>query len=309
MTATRNFNAASRQDVYTRVTERILADLEAGTRPWMKPWDASNAQDSIIRPLRVTGEPYKGMNVLLLWGEMLDRGYRSPTWMTYRQSAELGGQVRKGEHGALVVYADRIKRTEHDDATGEDVEREIPFMKGYTVFNVEQIDGLPDRFYTPSAPPTPAFNRIAHADAFFQNTGARIRHGGSRAFYAMEPDYIQMPSTEAFKNAESYAATLAHELTHWTRHPTRLEREFGRKQWGDEGYAKEELVAEIGSAFLCADLQITPEVMPDHAAYIASWLQAMKNDKRFIFTAAGHAQRAVDYLHGLQPKSAVPLPS
>jgi antirestriction protein ArdC len=143
--------------------------------------------------------------------------------------------------------------------------------------------------------------RIEAADSFFAATGADIRHGGNRAYYAEGPDYVQMPPFETFVDAESHAATLAHELTHWTKHPKRLDRDMGRVKWGDEGYAREELVAELGAAFLSADLGITPEVRPDHAAYIASWLKVLRDDRRFIFTAAAHAQRAADYLHGLQP--------
>lgn len=143
--------------------------------------------------------------------------------------------------------------------------------------------------------------RIGHADAFFAASCADIRHGGNRAYYSGGSDRVQMPPFEAFRSPEAYYATLAHELTHWTKHPKRLDREFGRKKWGDEGYAREELVAELGAAFLCADLELTPEPGEDHAAYIQSWLKVLKNDKRAIFSAAAHAQRAADYLHSLQP--------
>jgi antirestriction protein ArdC len=169
---------------------------------------------------------------------------------------------------------------------------------------VEQIDGLPESYYSlPQAALTP-IARIAHAEEFFAATQAEIRYGGNRAFYAVEHDYIQMPSIGAFRDAESFYATLAHESAHWVKHPSRLARDFGRKTWGDEGYALEELVAELTAAFLCADLELTPEVRDDHAAYIATWLTALKNDKRMIFTAAAHAQRAADFLHALQiPKT------
>jgi len=161
---------------------------------------------------------------------------------------------------------------------------------------------LPVHFTARVEPPAlPPLQRIDAADWFFIATGAVIRHGGTRAFYAEGSDHVQMPPFETFRDAESYAATLAHELTHWTKHEKRLARDFGRVRFGDEGYAKEELVAELGSAFLCADLAITPEVRDDHAAYIASWLKALRDDKRLIFTAAAHAQRASDYLHALQP--------
>lgn len=145
-----------------------------------------------------------------------------------------------------------------------------------------------------------AAQRIDHAEAFFSATGADIRHGGNSAHYSGRTDHVQMPAFEAFRSPEAYYATLAHELSHWTKHPKRLDRDFGRKRWGDEGYAKEELVAELGAAFLCADLALTPEPGVDHAAYIQSWLKVLKEDKRAIFSAAAHAQRAADFLHGLQ---------
>jgi antirestriction protein ArdC len=190
-----------------------------------------------------------------------------------------------------------------DADTGEEQEHEIPFMKGYTVFNVEQIEGLPTHFYALAEPQIDPVQRIEHAESFFAATGADIRHGGNQAYYSVTHDYVQMPAFETFRDAESYYATLAHETTHWTRHPSRLERDFGRKRWGDEGYAMEELVAELGSAFLSADLDLTPEVREDHAAYIGSWLKVLKNDKRAIFTAAGHAQRAADFLNGLSSEA------
>jgi antirestriction protein ArdC len=290
----------ARPDVYSRITDKIIADLEQGVRPWMKPWNADHAVGRITRPLRHNGIPYKGINVIMLWSAAVTNGYSAPLWFTFRQAQELGANVRKGEHGELVVYADRITRTE-TDAKGEEVEKAIPFLKGYTVFNAEQCEGLPAHYYAKAEPPVlPVQQRIETADRFFAATGADIRHGGTRAYYAPGPDHIQMPPFETFRDAESHAATLAHELTHWTKHERRLARDFGRIRHGDEGYAREELVAELGSAFLCADLGITPEVRPDHAAYIASWLTVLKGDKRFIFTAASHAQRAADYLHGLQ---------
>jgi antirestriction protein ArdC len=228
-------------------------------------------------------------------------GYSCPIWLTFKQALELGGNVRKGERGELVVYANRITRTETDDK-GEELEREIPFLKGYTVFNAEQCENLPAHYTAKvEAPALTPMQRIERADRFFAATGAEIRHGGTRAYYAEGSDHVQMPPFETFRDAESYAATLGHECVHWTKHSKRLARDMGRVKWGDEGYAREELVAELGSAFLCADLDITPEIREDHAAYIASWLKALKDDKRLIFSAAAHAQRAADYLHGLQP--------
>jgi antirestriction protein ArdC len=287
-----------KQDVYTRITNKIVADLEQGVRTWMKPWNAGNTGGRIMRPLRFNGVPYSGINILMLWAEAVTNGFASPTWMTYRQAAELNAHVRKGEKGSLVVYANTITRTE-ENGEGEAEERLIPYMKGYTVFNVEQIEGLPEQYYAkPEVKLTPV-ERIAHAEAFFAATKADIRYSGSRAYYSVDGDYIQMPVIEAFRDAESFYATLAHESAHWTKHPARLNRDFGRKAYGDEGYAREELVAELSSAFLCADLSLTPEVREDHASYIASWLTVLKNDKRAIFSAASHAQKAVDFLHGL----------
>jgi antirestriction protein ArdC len=203
-----------------------------------------------------------------------------------------------------VVYASTISRTEVDDDTGEESERDIPFMKAYTVFNVEQIEGLPAHFYAAAGPTLEPQARIAHAESYFAALGAYIRHGGASAYYAIGPDYVQVPPFETFRDPESYYATLAHECTHWTRHPARLDRDFGRKRWGDEGYAREELVAELGAAFLCADLGLELTPREDHAAYIDSWLSVLKGDKRFIFTAAAYAQRAVDFLHAQQPPAA-----
>ena len=288
-----------KQDLYQHVTDKIIADLEHGELTWLKPWNAGNMDGRITKPLRHNGIAYSGVNVLMLWGAALEGGYCSPFWMTFKQAKELGAHVRKGERGNLVVYANTITKTEEQD-DGSEEERTIPFMKGYTVFNVEQIDGLPERYYSkPELVIDPA-QRIEHAESFFAATGADIRHGGNRAYYSGSSDHVQLPVFESFRSPESYYATLAHELTHWTKHPNRLDREFGRKRWGDEGYAREELVAELGAAFLCADLALTPEPGADHAAYIQSWLKVLKEDKRAIFSAAAHAQRAAEFLHGLQ---------
>lgn len=290
----------TRIDLYSRVTNAILADLENGVRPWLKPWNAEHAAGRITRPLRAGGQPYKGINVLMLLLAAMSHNFTAPIWMTFNQAKDLKGNVRKDSKGSLVVYADRITRTEIADDGGEN-ERDIYFMKGYIVFNVQQIEGLPAHFYATAAPQIDPVQRIGAADLFFANTGADIRHGGNQAYYAAGADHVQMPPFESFKDAESYCSTLAHEMTHWTKHPARLDRDFGRRKFGDEGYAREELVAEIGAAFLCCDLGITPEPRDDHAAYLNHWLKVLKADKRAIFQAASHAQRAVDFLHGLQP--------
>ena len=298
----------TRQDIYTRVTNQIARQLEQGVRPWSKPWSVEHTAGRITRPLRHNAIPYRGVNVLLLWSEALAKGYAAPLWMTYKQSQEMGAQVRKGEHGSLVVYADRITKTE-TDSDGQDVEREIPFMKGYTVFNVEQIEGLPAHYYAQPVTPLPLSERLAQADHFVSTTGAAIHLGGNQAYYSPVGDEIHLPPFEAFKDKESYYATALHELTHWTRHETRLDRDFGRQRFGDVGYAREELVAELGSAFLCADLGITPEIREDHADYIGHWLNVLQDDTHAIFQAAVHAQRAADYLQALQPAPPSDSPS
>jgi antirestriction protein ArdC len=207
-----------------------------------------------------TSLAYQGINVLVLWSEAMSKGYSAPIWMTFRQALELNAHVRKGERGSTVVYASTITRSGTDEKTGEESEQSIPFLKSYTVFNVEQIEDLPAQYHAVAEPRLDPVQRIEGADAFFATTGADIRHGGNRAYYNIGSDFVQMPAFEAFRDAESYYATLAHECTHWTRHDSRLAREFGRKRWGDAGYAMEELIAELGSAFLCADLDLTPEI-------------------------------------------------
>ncbi|MFO0884827.1 MAG: zincin-like metallopeptidase domain-containing protein [Pirellulales bacterium] len=252
---------------------------------------------------RHNGLPYNGVNVLMLWTSAEMAGYSCPFWLTFQQAKEFGGHVKKGQHGSPVVYASTFKKKDQNE-NGDEVEADIPFLKEYTVFNAEQCEGLPQHFFTLAQQPTEKIERIERADTFFANTKADIRNGGNQAYYASTLDYIQMPPLEAFRDAESHAATLAHELTHWTKHQSRLNREFGRKRWGDEGYAIEELVAELGAAFLCADLNITPDIRDDHAAYIGHWLKILKDDKRAIFTAASHASKAAEYLHSLQPQPA-----
>ncbi|MBW9075593.1 MULTISPECIES: ArdC family protein [Agrobacterium] len=293
-----------RADIYARITDRIIADLEKGVRPWIQPWNAANANGRITRPLRHSGEPYTGMNTLLLWSEGIARGFASPMWMTFRQAVQLKASVRKGECGATVVFASRFTKSE-TDGTGGEVDRQIPFLKAYTVFNVDQIDGLPELYYHRPEPVIDPVERIAHADRFFRNTGAVIRHGGDKAFYSPATDHIQMPAFESFRDAASYVAVLAHESAHWTAHPNRVGRDLSRYSKDRTERAREELVAEISAALVCADLNITPELepRPDHTAYIQTWLSVLSNDRRAIFQAAAHAQRAVNYLHSLQPQA------
>jgi len=240
-----------KQDIYTRITNQIVNHLEKGVRPWVRPWNAEHAAGRITRPLRHNGKPYSGINVLSLWASALAQNFAAPIWMTFKQASELDAHIRKGERGSLVVYADSIKRKETDEKTGDEIDREIPFLKGYTVFNVEQIEGLPEIYYAKAAPNPDPVVRIEHAEKCFTALGATIRHGGNRAFYCIADDAIQMPPFESFQVADSYYATLAHECTHWTGSKTRLDRDFGGHRFGSEGYAVEELVAELGLRF-CA---------------------------------------------------------
>jgi antirestriction protein ArdC len=288
---------SEKQDIYTRITNQIVSHLEKGVRPWVKPWNAEHAAGRITRPLRHNGKPYSGINVLSLWASAVAQNFAAPIWMTFKQALELDGHIRKGEKGSLVVYADSITRKDTDEKTGDEIDREIPFLKGYTVFNVEQIDGLPEVYYAKAAPILDPVARIEHAEKFFAASGATIRHGGNRALYSIAVDAIQMPPFESFQDADSYYATLAHECTHWTGSKTRLDRDFGGHRFGSEGYAIEELVAELGAAFLCADLELALEPREDHASYIATWLKVLAADNRALFTAAAHAQRAAEFIN------------
>jgi antirestriction protein ArdC len=237
-----------RTDVYQKITDLIVMALEQGVTPWQQPWQVEHGTGRITRPLRANGTPYQGINVLMLWSAAIEKGYAAPIWMTFRQARELNAHVRKGEQGSLVVYADKIIRTETDPRSGEDSERAIPFMKGYVVFNIEQIDGLPEHYYGKPRTPPNSVERIAHAEHFLEATGAKVVHGGNKACYVVSTDSIHLPCIEFFRDAESYYATRAHETVHWTRHESRLNRDFGRKRFGDEGYAMEELVALSGQS-------------------------------------------------------------
>jgi antirestriction protein ArdC len=221
-------------DLYQNVTDQIVASLEQGVRPWMKPWNAEDAAGRITRPLRANGIPYQGINVLVLWGESVTKGYSAPIWMTFRQALELQGHVRKGERGSTVVYASTVTRTGTDAETGEDRQETIPFLKSYTVFNVEQIEGLPAHFHAVGEPRLDPVQRVERAESFFASIKADIRHGGNRAYYNIDSDFVQMPPFEAFRDAESYYAAPAHECTHWTRHQSRLDRDLGILARADE---------------------------------------------------------------------------
>lgn len=280
---------------YEKVTKDIIADLQNGTLTWRKPWSASNTKGRITPPLRHTGEPYTGVNVLLLWDAAVQNGYASHYWMTFNQAEEYGAKVRKAERGTKVCFAMPSTKTEEEE-NARKRKCKKGFIKFYTVFNADQIEGLPTRYAADPKPALIGVQRIERAEAFFAATGADIRHGGSTACYNRTTDHVKMPPIEAFNSPEDYYATLAHELTHWTRHSTRLNREYGGKRFGDKGYAREELVAELGAAFLCAELDLTPQTCKGHASYIKGWLQVLNGDSRAIFDAAADAQRAVDFL-------------
>jgi antirestriction protein ArdC len=220
-----------RADVYTRVTDTILAQLEQGAErklflAWMKPWQAGHKAGHISKPLRCNGQKYKGINVLMLWVQSMISGFEAPIWMTYKQAQELGAQVKKGEKGSLVVYADTFRKEESNDK-GETVERDIPFMKGYTVFNVEQVEGLPEHFYAHHQPEVlNTAERLEAVETFVQKTKAVIQHGGASAFFSPTKDLIQMPAYEHFESREGYYRTLVHELTHWSGAESRLNRDM-----------------------------------------------------------------------------------
>ncbi|MCU0433156.1 MAG: zincin-like metallopeptidase domain-containing protein [Bacteroidia bacterium] len=290
------------QNIYDTITNKIIADLEKGILAWRKPWHSDTLSSRVIRPLRHNDIPYTGINTIILWMAAMEQGYQSPYWMTFKQAINMKANVKKGEKGTNIVYADKMVRTEQDE-TGKDVQVTIPYLKAYTVFNANQIEGLPPAYYAqPESKPAPKHERIPSLDSFFANTKATVQDGVQATYFLLR-DIIEMPPFDCFIDAPAYYATLAHEVTHWTSHPSRLNRNFNRKAWGDEGYAKEELVAELGACFLNADLGLSPLPDEQHAAYIQSWLKVLKNEKRFIFSAAAHASRAVEYLHALQTET------
>ena len=291
-------SAAPRLDIYEEVTNEIIALLEAGTRPWSPRW----ASGAASLPLRHEGTAYRGINILLLWAAAMSRGYSNPYWMTYRQAHELGGQVRKGEKGNLVVHAGTF--TPKDGETGEPItdsegeEATRRFLKKYVVFNVEQIDGLDmSKFPTPIVQIKNRDQRDPELDAAFARWPVPYREGGNSAYYHPVADSITMPAFGDFVTGNAFYATLAHECCHSSGHTSRLNREslyeYGKSK---EIRAFEELIAEIGAAFLCAQLGMEPTEREDHAAYVASWLSAIRGDKRAIFRAAAAAQAASELI-------------
>ena len=284
-----------RASLYDEVTGGIVRELEAGRFPWVQPWDAGAAGAVPGLPRNaLTGRPYSGVNVLILWGEVIDRAYSSQSWLTFRQALDAGGCVRKGEKGTTVVYADRFTPEAEKSRASESGEeaRSVAFLKRFTVFNVAQCEGLRAGLATDPTP-LPERQIVPVAEALITASGADVRTGGAKAFYAPSADFIQLPPQPAFFEQINYYRTALHELTHWTGHVSRLARDVSGV-FGTEKYAREELAAELGSAFLCAALGIVPTVR--HADYIAGWLDVLRNDNRAIFRAASAASKAADYL-------------
>lgn len=289
-----------RRDIHAEITGKLIAAIEIDPGKPSMPWRRSAGP--LFMPVNaLTEKPYNGINIVSLWVAAEIGGHSSPVWATYKQWTELGAQVRKGEKSSLVVFYKEYTSQPDPNVTDDDGKRRV--ARASFVFNASQVDG----YAQPDAPKSLGpVDRIDRVDQFIKATQAKIEHGGDRAFYRPSTDHIQMPDegsfcgTDTMNRSESYYAVLVHELTHWTGAKPRLDRVLG-KRFGDQAYAAEELVAEIGSAFLCSELGITQDVRADHAQYLAQWLQLMKSDSRAIFTAAAKASEAMAYLKRLQP--------
>lgn len=292
-----------RRDIHAEITNKLIAAIEADPGQPVMPW--RRASGPLFMPVNaLTGNAYNGINVVSLWVSAEVSGYSAPVWATYRQWSELGCQVRKGEKSSLVVFYKEYDSEPDPQNADDDGKRRV--ARASCVFNASQVDG----YALPDAPePLGPVERLHAVDAFIAATAARIEHGGESAYYRPSTDHIQMPDedlfcgTDTMSRGEAYYAVLTHELTHWSGAKHRLARDMG-KRFGDAAYAAEELVAEIASAFLCAELGITQDTRADHAQYLAHWLKLLKDDSRAIFAAAAKASEAVAYLKGLQPKRA-----
>lgn len=284
-----------RANLYDEITARIIAELEAGRFPWVQPWGSSAVSAPLAMPRNAaTGRGYSGVNILILWGAVVARGFSCQSWLTFRQVLSLGGNVRRGERGTIVVYAHRfVPDDERRRAreTGDDAHA-IPFLKRFTVFSTDQCENLPNDIAT--APhPLPDGLILPEAEALIRASGADLRLGGDRAFYAVGPDYIQVPRPDAYFDPVNWHRTALHELGHWSGAPHRLARDLSGG-FGSAKYAREELVAELCAAFTCATLGVKPTVR--HADYLASWLDVLREDNRAIVRAASAASKAADYL-------------
>ena len=291
-----------RANLYHEITDRIIAELEAGRVPWVQPWGTAAAKAPLAMPKNAsTNRQYSGVNVLILWGAAIERGFTGQGWLTFRQALSLGSHVRKGERGTTVVYADRfVPNDEKRRAaeTGEDAQA-IPFLKRFTVFNIDQCEELPDEIAT-AAPPPSADLIEPTVEALIKASGISFRIGGDRAFYAPTKDLVQVPPPQAYFEPINWHRTALHELGHATGHSSRLNRDQSGS-YGTKRYAFEELVAELSAAFSCASLGIVPTVR--HADYIGSWLEVLREDNRAIVRAASQASKAADYLLGFVPGS------
>ena len=275
----------AKPDIYQVVTDSIIEALEMGVKPWMCPWKRNGAVSGIPSNF-TTGTAYSGMNIMLLWCSAAKLGFNDSRWLTYKQAQEQGAQVRKGEHGTTAIF---YKTLEKESEDGE-IEK-IPMLKTFTVFNVQQIDGL--ALTTETVSPEATFDPVPQVENLLRKSGANIIEKGQNAFFSPSTDEVWLPERHLFSDAANFYATGLHELIHWSGGKKRLNREMKGK-FGNADYAEEELVAELGSAFLMADLGIEGEVQ--HESYIASWLKALKNDKRYIFKAASAASKAHRYL-------------
>jgi antirestriction protein ArdC len=282
-----------KRDLYAEVSARIVAELEAGAAPWVKPWSATPGANTPCNA--VSNRPYSGCNVVLLWMAQA-AGYRSPRFLTFKQALELGGNVRKGERGTKVYFVKQLHVRDESAADGFGM-RIVPMMREYTVFNIDQCEKLPDRVITAKAMRVRNPDaRDELADAFLRSTGADIREGHGEAYYVPSRDFISMPAFEAFKGADHFYNVAYHELSHWSGNKSRLDRDLSNR-FGSQSYAAEELVAELCAAFLCAEFGFDGDVR--NAGYIASWIDLLKADKRAFFTACSQASKAADYLRGL----------
>ncbi len=292
----------SKTSIYDEITARIVAELEQGIVPWVQPWTGSAP---LGLPRNATTErPYSGVNVLILWDALAKHGFATQDWLTFRQALSLGGHVRKGERGTTICHADRfIPKAEQERVrdTG-DAPNVVPFLKRFVVFNIAQCDGLPARVLPPRLEPIADHEKHPDAEALIAATKARIVEGGGEAFYSNSEDFIRLPYRETFLSQPDFYCTALHELGHWTGHPARLDRDL-RNRFGPEAYAREELIAELTSVFLCAHMNIVPRVR--HADYLGHWLQILKSDAHAIFHAASQASKASDFIRAF---SASPIP-
>lgn len=294
--------AGERTNLYEQITSRIIAELEAGRVPWVQPWGSSKA--SIGMPYNaVSDRRYSGINVLTLWDAIVSRGFASHAFLTFRQALALGGHVRRGERGVGVIYTRRFipkEERRRADNEGRDPSGGIPFLKWFTVFSVEQCEGLPAHVCEPP-PPIPEGLILPQAEALIEATGADFRIGGASAYYSPRHDYVQVPRPDDFHDPVNWHRTAFHELGHWVGGAARLDRDQ-TGSFGSVAYGKEELVAEMTGAFICAALGITPTVR--HADYLGSWLEIIGEDSRAILRAASAASKAADYLLAFRPDAA-----